>query len=320
MDIENPLREWCLSKDIGYTSNSTKLLGPKHIKHLFFFTWERLVLEDIDTIQISLSSMGARALIFTNTKISVSRWPNLEVVFLPELYGAFYLGADNLEHRDERLFSCLMRRADTVRQSWFYELHSHELLDKGFVSYLSINPSWNDPEDHVSGFDHIHHQWDMGTLDRYQAAWQYLRGMLPYQNFSEEHDLDSCHDRCKYSIVLSTHNDYQGTYWFNEKEARALQSASIVLPSLHPKVIGFLDEIGLKLIFDQHAYMDLSWWQRQEKVLDLVKNDRLDVDLDVRNQTREHNRALFLEWSQHMSSGKLLQRMIDLVNQFGDRE
>jgi len=316
-EINKPLQAWCELNGVCFHSDWSDVsrlpINKKHKKYLLVYTLESLMPEMVDEVQKILSDIDGNALIFTNAKLSKSQWTNVDVLFFPDLYGAFHMESATDDHCDERLFSCLMRIADTVRQSWLYELHSLDLLTDGFVSYLSINPSWTDPNDHVSGFDLIHQQWNMGEIERHQAAWQNLRLNLPYQNFSEENDFDSCYDRCKYSIVLSTENEYQGAHWFNEKEAWSLQSASVVIPSLDPRTIGFLQEIGLQLILDQKSYIGLPWWQRQEQVLDIIKNDKIQVDLDLRKQIREHNRGKFLQWSQHMRSGELVSQMIALA-------
>lgn len=319
-NIEIPLKNWCGSNNVGCATNwhgpVTRVIGASNKKkYIFFYTIEFLSPEIINDLQKTLHASNACAVIFTNTKvISDHHWANLEIVFMPELYGAFYLESHDHEHRDERLFSCLMRRADTVRQSWFYALHKLGLLDQGFVSYLSINPQWNDPNDHVTGFDHIHHSWNMGDNEHYQRAWTELRSKLPYQNFDED-SLSSCHDRCKYSIVLSTHNDNDNGHWFNEKEARALQSASIVIPSLLPATIRFLTDIGLRLTFDQSSYHDYPWWHRQDKILEILATDGLQIDWHLRISTRDHNRMLFKQWNDAIRSHDLLETMIRIASQ-----
>lgn len=317
IDIENPLRDWCESTNIGcilnWTSPITKLIRGDVKQYVIFYTIESLSTEIIDDIQNLLKAINARALIFTNTKIVKDNlWPNLEVIFLPELYGAFYLQTHDHHHSDERLFCCLMRRADTVRQSWFYELHARGLLDQGFVSYLSINPEWKDPDDHAAGFDHIHQSWNMGDNECYQTAWSELRSKLPYQNFNEDRDLASCHDRCKYSVILSTHNDCDDAHWFNEKEARALQSASIVIPSLHPTTVSFLSDIGLQLTFDQTPYCDWPWWRRRDKVLEILATDSLQIDWHLRIAARENNRKLFKKWNHAICAHELVGKIIEI--------
>lgn len=324
--VEEPLEKFCQDNGWIYISSqvldNTRALNRLSISSgaicCSMVVLEKLMPESVDALQIWCDQRDCKLIIVTNTSTDYqSRWNRIHILFYADLYGA--LTVENLptSYKEQRLYNCFMRRADPVRQSWLYKLYHAGLLEQGYVSYLCINPAYADLPDHQHVFNTIHHQFDLHLDEHFNWCYQHLRKHVPIQKIDQNLPIHWHHWLSKYSLVLSTHNESSGSYWFNEKEARVLQSPSIALFTLDTPTQDFIRRIGLNIIYDRSITQNLKWTQAQIKIIDIISQDIIDLPIEQRLDLCQQNINRFRKWKTNLTSGdfshQLLQDLYQLV-------
>lgn len=197
-----------------------------------------------------------------------------------------------------KLYNCFIQRVDSVRQSWFYFLHHHDLLDQGYVSLLLKQLTSYSSLTGKDLFDHIHQRHALYQLPHFEQAYQSLKNQVPYCNFVEEYNLLPLIQDSKYSLVLETYavDDDRNQWCFTEKLLRSLQSTSFVLPFCQKGSVAILKSLGFQFNLDLDHLDQLSWHERQQQLLNFLINDTVDYDADMLYNTSLHNQQLLKSW------------------------
>jgi hypothetical protein len=222
--------------------------------------------------------------------------PNVVVYSRPELLSFTTITDDiKLINKRNKLYNAFIHRVESVRQSWFYFLWLNNLLERGHVSFMLYRH-----DTLLTGkdlFDQIHNT-HLSSLDKFNQAYKNLRDIVPYRNFVNKNDLSEYILDSKYSLVLDSYapEDDAGAYYISEKVTRALQYPNVNLLFLQKNTLeklrcaGFyIDPVMLEI--DRHG-----WVERQQKILEILNNDPLDVtDQELCCQAR-HNRNILSTW------------------------
>jgi hypothetical protein len=239
---------------------------------------------------------------------------NVKILFDKRIYGcyALYNDKDFGGPAPSKLYNCLIQRADPFRQSFFYWLHHHQLLDRGYVSYLLITGAKNkqDVVPPTTIFQSIHTSNDL--LYQYRPPnlsqlvlpadsdqiYADLLGNVPYQNFVEQYDLVPIIQDSKYSLAIDTFacDDGRGCWCFTEKIFRPLQFATIPLLCVQQNGISKLVDWGFAISDFYKEFDGLPLTQRQVALIDIIKNDSLDIDHTTLVEHAQHNRNLVTKW------------------------
>ena len=220
---------------------------------------------------------------------------NVKFFAFTELNGVFFTDTPlNITIQKSRLYNCFINRTESVRQSWFYFLYHYHLLDQGYVSLLLNNL---DSYSNCQGkdlFKFIHYNFELDKLPQFENAYQVLKDLVPYQNFTEISDLQPYITDSKYSLILETcaTNATEDKWHYSEKSMRALQQPTIPLLFVQNNGIALLKSLGFELYADHSSIDDLPWQARQQKILNILINDSIEYDQDRAIEICLHNRQV----------------------------
>ena len=228
---------------------------------------------------------------------NILKFDNLEFVKFfscPELLGILLHDVPAKTQLPNKLYNCFIQRVDSVRQSWFYFLYHHDLLDKGYVSLLLKQLADYSTATGKDLFDYIHQKHALYQLPHFEQAYQNLKDQVPYCNFDDDRNLVPLIQDSKYSLILETYAivDDQNQWCFTEKLLRALQSTSIVLPFCQKGGIAELKSLGFEFYLDLDHLDQLNWQQRQQELLAFLTNDPVAYDADTLYNISLHNNGL----------------------------
>jgi hypothetical protein len=214
----------------------------------------------------------------------------------PELLGMF-AEKENFVFTTTRTkkYNCFINRVESTRQSWFYFLHQHGLLDQGYVSFLLTQLNWYSELTGVELFSYIHKTHNLDQLEHFEKAYQELKNIVPYRNFKQNANLNDLILDSKYSLILETSapNDFNTDCWsFSEKSFRTLQLPS--LPLLFTQINGIkkLESLGLVIGVNHGKFDHLPWQIRQEKLLKILIEDTIDLDETIIYNQAVHNKEI----------------------------
>lgn len=295
----------CRSHDYEFVSgisvDSLDQITKQHIVYVLmgdlinpFDEWQR--------IDQRCQELNKQISVITDNPLDLSGTGSLDRVkflFDQPLLGAMWLQGKVPEFQTpERLYNCFMQRIESVRQSWFYLLYSNQLLDKGFVSFLLNQLTSYSKLKGKELFDWIHTEYNLNKVPDFELAYQNLKFQVPYKNFHDDGDLISLMTKSKYSLVLDTYamDDDVQQWCFTEKTFVALQIPTIPLLFVQKNGYKKLEELGLKIPFDYSGFDQLGWQARQQALIDIIKNDRLEVDPNLLQQSAEYNSAVIKTW------------------------
>jgi hypothetical protein len=221
---------------------------------------------------------------------------NITFFSYPKLLGVTASYTDIPTVNPKTLYNCFIQRADSVRQSWFYFLHNLNLLDRGYASYLLKQlPDYSE----LTGkdlFDYIHLHYQLNQLPAFESAYHALRPQVPYRNFLEQENLLPLILDSKYSVVLETYVDEIGPKTYTEKSLRTLQFPTIPLLFVSRGAIAGLKSLGFEMAIDLDYIDNLNWTERQQELLKILVEDRVDFDPESLYNQCMHNRQLLQGW------------------------
>jgi hypothetical protein len=197
-----------------------------------------------------------------------------------------------------KLYNCFIQRVDAIRQSWFYFLHHHNLIDCGYVSLLMKQEITYSRHTGQELFDYNHHTYQMNQLPHFESAYQSWKDRVPFRNFKETNNLLPLIADSKYSLILETYatEDDSLRWCFTEKVLRDIQFPVIPLLFIQKGGIQKLKQLGFELGSHMDNIDNLSWQDRQTQLLDILINDCVDFDRkQLYNQSR-HNQELLESW------------------------
>jgi len=252
------------------------------------------------SVNTMCSQLGKICFVVTDNLIEFNDLEFIKFVSYPKLLGvtASYKNIDFTSVTPTKLYNCFIQRVDSTRQSWFYFLHTYDLLDRGYVSLLMKQLSSYSTLVGKELFDYIHYTYQLNKLPHFETAYQSRKNQIPFRNFEEKNNLLSLIADSKYSLVLETYAvEDDGTRWcFTEKSLRAIQFPTIPLLFVQKHGVQKLKNLG----FEIGNYMDQldgqTWHQRQTHLLDLLINDNIDIDWNQLYNQSKHNRDLLESW------------------------
>lgn len=261
--------------------------------------------------------LGKKCFVVTD---NIGDFPSLDqVIFFsyPEMLGsyAFY---NNYEFtsKPNKLYNCFIQRVDAVRQSWFYFLHSKDLLDKGYVSLLMKQLTFYSSLTGRELFDFIHFNHQLDKLKHFDQAYYELRDKIPYRNFTETFDLLPLINDSKYSLVLETYavDDDVNAWCFTEKTLRDLQFPTISLVFAQKQGIQKLKDLGLDLGTHLDSIDQQNWISRQTSLLEILANDSIEYNYNQLYNSCKYNQNLLLKWKNDYQCSNFFDSLYDEVN------
>jgi len=290
--IHSRIQDFCQSNNVGFISNNKE-------KNIFLQLFD-LIPNYAHWQKVNQTCTKSGKTIFVITD-NILNFKNLEFVKFfsyPELLGvtASYDTPTYSPH-PSKLYNCFIQRVESVRQSWFYFLHCHDLLNQGYVSLLLYQNKYSS----LTGkalFDHIHKQYALDQLPHFEQAYQDLKNLVPYRNFPEINNLLPFIQDSKYSLVLETYavEDDKNQWCFTEKLLRALQFPNLVLPFCQKGSIAILKSLGFEFNLNLEQLDQLSWQERQQHLLKFLIDDSVELSPEVVYNTSLHNQQLLKSW------------------------
>lgn len=317
--IEQYIKQWCDNNKIGYFGTYERVdhtTCQKIVKtRIFELIGSLSELRKLDNV---LEKNGQQLFYLTDNLIDASqsaKFKNITLVSINELFGMIDIAPIIPNTSPSRLFNCFIQRVESVRQTWFYFLHHHDLLRKGYVSFLLFQYRFYSEKTGVELYDWIHHQYQLNELPHFEQAYHDLKPLVPFCNFSETSDLRYMTSDSKYSVVLETYAVEDGHlgHCFTEKMHRALQSPTINLLFAQQNSLTNLSKLGFRiddwmLEIDKH-----SWIERQQKLLNILINDSIVFDPDQLYNNALHNQAIFSRYKEQLIKGHFLDKIFSEV-------
>jgi len=330
--FENKVKQWCNKNNIGFfgtykpsdenlLSNMQPLLESKHTKLVKLRIFELIRESSLDLMQIDvkLGNSGKHLYYLTDNIVDTTQTVKLEnitVISSPELFGIIDCPEIKKPTKPSKLFNCFVQRTESVRQSWFYFLKHHDLLDKGFVSFLLYQYKSYSDKTGLELFDWIHTHYELNNVPHFEQAYQDLRSQVPYQNFDEKGNLYEYVNDSKYSLVLETYaiNDGHIGYCYTEKIHRALQTPTVNLLFSQQHSLSALAQLGFKIDNFMLQIDKLPWIERQQKLLDVLVKDLVAFDPDLLYNNALHNQDLIQNYKQEFLKGQFLDKIFTTIN------
>lgn len=318
--FETDIKSQCLKHGFGFFGTYDQIQPTKSDKIVKMTVFELIPnLSELTALNKVMGENGTHLFYLTDNLLDHSKLCQFEYitfVSIPELLGMISLSTIQPNTSPSHLYNCFIQRVDSVRQSWFYFLHHHNLLDRGYVSFLLFQYAWYSDKTGVELYDWIHTQYALDKLPHFDAAYHALRPLVPFCNFDQNADLRTQANDCKYSLVLETYalNDHSAAFCFTEKTYRALQTPSINLIFAQQNSLAHLARVGFK-IADCMLEIDCDpWIVRQQKILDILVNDNLQFDAESLYNQAMHNRDLIAIQKHKFLHGGFLEKILsDIV-------
>jgi hypothetical protein len=310
--IEDTLRVKCLKSNIGFLKKTSKILDISTNKEKYLlqvFTKDLVMpLTYYENLNQQLLKNNKQLLICTDNFVEYKNLSNIKFLCHRSLIGIKHFNIDpayyNLlsDNRPGKLFNCFIHRAESVRQSWLYFLYHHNLIDRGYVSYLLYALAEYSNLSGVDLYDYIHNNYQLDRLPHFQEAYQHMRSKVPYQNFKENFKLADKIIDSKYSLVLDTNaaDDDQNAWFFSEKTSRVLMLPTCQLLFLQKGTLTKLSKLGLAVHKFNLDIDLLSWTERQQKLLEILRNDSEEYNFTKLKTTALYNYNLLQSFYQEI--------------------
>lgn len=291
------ISDWCVANDIKFYDTLEDIGECSQNKIVKLNVLEILPgREELTSINDKLIKAGKHCWLLTDNILDTTftDLSNLTVVFIRELIGLVPMITLGMPGNPTKKFNCFIQRVDSVRQTWLYFLHHHDLLDQGYVSFLLHQYDFYSSLSGVELFDWIHGHYDLGNLPHFQIAYENLRDRVPFSNFPQTGELAPLIHNSKYSLTLetyATHDDWD-CWCTTEKTYRTLQTPTIGLYFHQRLSMTKLTELGF-LIDPWMLRIDtLPWIERQKNLLDILVNDGIEYHAQTLYNKAMHNQEV----------------------------
>lgn len=263
---------------------------------------KQLVLRVIDIFDIDEPSISKNTVVLTNTCVQQGVVdPGYYEQFEPSIYG-MYAGQTNCQNLDPILnFNCFINRMDVNRQSWFYQLIKHDILNQGYVSFnmdISRHVVFDKSLASTTPFEIFENQFRYHCRT-FRNEHEIAKNIVPYRNFDINENLNDIIMKTKFSIVLETYFHDNRTITVSEKIFRCLKLPRpwVLFGTAH--VVKYLRGLGFDVLDDvvDHSYDDVEFAiDRQCAILNQVKHlCNLDFEHTLQSRLQQaavHNNAL----------------------------
>ena len=298
------IKNFCVINDIEFTSKLTPGLIANSTKEKIVFMWMFDLVGDYyhwQKLNDVCRQCGKVLLVITDNIINFNDLEFVKIFSYPELLGVHANPVYSAQVNDftpKKLYNCFIQRVDSTRQSWFYFLYHHDLLNKGHVSFLLKQLESYSTLTGKDLFDFIHDKYSLHQLPHFELAYQKLKNQVPYRNFNEDHNLLPLILDSKYSLILETYatDDNRNQWCLNEKLLRSLQFPTFNLPFIQKGGIRVLQSLGFKFNLNLDHIDMLTWQERQQKLLQILIDDTIDYDKNMLYNISKHNQELLQSW------------------------
>lgn len=236
-----------------------------------------------------------RLYVITDMFLDYQDLTNIKFFTFVELNGVFAVDSQMIKiESPSRLFNCFINRVESTRQSWFYFLEHHGLLDKGYVSFHLNNQKNYSIHQGKDLFDYIHTHYGLDQLPHFEKSYHALKNQVPYQNFKEIQNLLPYIEDSKYSLVLETcaADARIDQFHYSEKSFRAIQEPSIPILFTQTNGIKHLESLGFEMYLDYSTLDHLTWQERQQKLLKILIEDQIEYHQKKAVEIGLHNRQI----------------------------
>jgi len=296
--VESTLRQRCLQAGIGFVEKWT-MPTSKQKYLLQMFTKDSVYpVTYYKNLNQHLLKNDQQLLICTDSIVEYENLSNIKFLCHRSLLGVKHFHVDPVcynslsKSRPSKLFNCFMHRIDSGRQSWFYFLYHHNLLDRGYVSFsLYQLDEYSELKD-IELYDYIHNNFQLDKFPHFQEAYQQMRSKVPFKNFEENFNLDDKIIDSKYSLVLDTyalHDDWNSWY-FSEKIARALMLPTCQLMFSQKGTLKKLSDLGIEIQKYNLDIDHLPWPERQQRLLEILCHDVEEYNFIKLKKIALHNK------------------------------
>lgn len=318
INFENTIKLWCLQNNIDFFGTYDNIIFSEKEKIVKLTVFE-LMLGYNELCELDHRCVQEKKQIFYITDNLVDdsdlHLQCIKILSVIELFGMVSQFDIRLMSNPSKLYNCFIQRVDQVRQSWFYFLKHHDLLDKGYVSFLLYQiKSYSDLEG-VELYDFIHKKSMMGELPHFQQAYSDLRSNVPYRNFEENADLSVYLKDSKYCLTLETYavEDLHIASCYTEKIQRALQFPGINLFFSQQNSLLKLKQIGFEMEDFMLEIDNHPWIQRQQMILDILVNDLIELNPKELYNRAMHNKSMNKHYKDEFLKGDFYNRIFDTV-------
>jgi hypothetical protein len=317
--FETDIASWCLDHGFGFFGTYDQIT-PSRSDKIVKATVVELMYDqsELAVLNTVMGESGKHLFYLTDNLLNHSKlhqFEHITFVSIPELLGIMSLSTIQPNTSPSRLYNCFIQRVDSVRQSWFYLLHHHNLLDRGYVTFLLFQYDWYSSKTGVELYDWIHTQYDLDKLLHFDTAYHLLRPLVPFRNFDPAADLRTVASDCKYSLVLETYaaEDDSAAFCFTEKTHRALQTPSINLIFAQQNSLAYLVHLGFEIADCMLEIDCYPWIVRQQKILDILINDDLEFDAKLLYDQAMHNQGLFANYKHQFLQGHFVEKIFSEI-------
>jgi hypothetical protein len=320
--FERDFSLWCLKNKVSFF-NTYQQVQPSEFNKIVKLKIFELIdsFEYLKQLDDTLNINGQKLFYITDNLINTHQskiFKNIKIISVPELLGIIRTTAIKPINKDPlKLFNCFIQRVDSIRQSWFYFLKHHNLLDKGYVSFLLYQLSFYSDKTGLELFDYNHYTYQLDKIEHFHNAYMSMRDQVPYRNFLPTSDLVSLTKNTKYSLVLETYateDDHIG-YCYTEKLHRALQSPTINLYFSQKNSLTELAKLGFKIDNWLLDIDQLSWVDRQQKLLNILVSDSIDFSPETLYNNAMHNRHLISNYKKQLLNGEYLDKILNEITE-----
>jgi hypothetical protein len=320
--FENQIQIWCLDHAIDFFGTYSAVVPGKSDKIVKLTIFE-LVLGNPELMALNLTLRQCNKHLFyiTDNLLDYSKlqeFDHITFVSIPELFGIISLYQIQPNTSPSRLYNCFIQRVDPTRQSWFYFLHHHDLLDKGYVTFLLSQVDWYaDCKTGLELYDWIHDKHSLNQIEHFDRAYHELRSKVPYRNFDLTTSLYEYANDCKYSLVLETYatRDDSAAFCFTEKTHRALQTPTINLFFSQKNSLTHLVQLGFRIPDVMLEIDTCSWQARQQALLEILVNDPIEFDHENQYNDAIHNRELIRQYKTEFIKGDFLEKILTEIKE-----
>lgn len=317
--FEEKANAWCHKNQIGFFGTNDKITAVNHEKIVKITICDLISGRDeliqLDTV---LGRNGQHMWWFCDNFVDMSKLSDLKhVTVIPDqrLLGIYPKLKIKKTHTPSRLFNCFINRVEMVRQTWMYLLYHHDLLRKGYVSFLLDQHHYFSDLLGIDLFDWIHKNHNLGIHAHFEKAYQKLRYIVPYRNFDDTPDIYQLLSDSKYSLILETYatEDNHLAISLTEKTFRSCQAPSINLFFAQKKAMLHLSTLGFEIPPCVLEIDDLDWTQRQQKLLEIINKDTIVFDAELLYNSAIHNNNIISEYRQKMQDTLFLEEIFSGV-------
>lgn len=298
--LNNSVQSFCAANNVGFTTGHHQNWISESEKTLCY--WTREILTDRTQwhdVNLECKKSGKIVYVVTDNLGSMQDFECVKFFFKPEIlveWTAIDTPIETVAH--SKRFSCFTQRVDPVRQSWFYFLVHHQLLNSGNISFWFDQT--NDPEyaglDPKQLIEYIHYNYNLDQLPHFDSAYLEIKDHIPYKNFKGD-SIEHLIAESKFSLILETYaTDINSAIAVNEKTLRDIQFPSSPLLFSQQHTVFELEKHG----FAFPGYMtsidqEPAWQIRQRMLLDILLDDP-EVDFHECTVRAEQNRQAMRQW------------------------